>query len=210
MTTREAKEIYLNSDCSYFLMCTNNYSGYIEYKRLGVQKSQEDTWKNEKIQMLLTEIQRTGDYHLFQRLYEIAVEFRNYEKLHVMMQALECIKKPMAPSQRAEIAETILGRKFMRVRSGLIYWAYDIGQRGIAILLMDRVIQYLSIPKVTDIELERRIQKGKRLCKKVCADLKLNFTERDFEETAKDCQYWNEAGNEQNITIHWKARKQIT
>ncbi len=195
MTTREAREIYLNSDCSYFLMCTNNYSGYIEYRKLGLQKAQEEVWKNEKLQMLSAEMRRTGDYRIFQRLYGIAVEFRDYEKLGIMLDALKRIKKPLTPLQRIEIAETILGRKFTRVRSGMIYWAYDNGQKGIAILLMDEVLQYLDIPNVNELELERRIQKAKRLCKKIISELKLNFTERDLEtgywdwqeqDTAKD------------------------
>lgn len=202
MTTREAREIYLNSDCSYFLMCTNNYSGYIEYKRLGLQKTQEDVWKNEKLHMLSVEMQRTGDYRLLQRLYEIAVEFRDYEKLRLMLDALDRIKKPMTPLQRVDVSETILGRKFMRVRSGLVYWAYDNGQRGIAILLMDQVLQYLNIPNVTEVELERRIQKGKRLSKKIIEDLKLNFKERDFEEIPDIGKNPSETDNRQ---IHiWK------
>ena len=82
MTTHEAKEIYLNSDCSYFLMCTNDYSGYIEYRQLGLQKAQEEVWKNEKLQMLSMEIKRTGDYRLFRRMYEIAKEFHDHEKFN--------------------------------------------------------------------------------------------------------------------------------
>lgn len=71
MTTHEAKEIYLNSDCSYFLMCTNDYSGYIEYRQLGLQKAQEEVWKNEKLQMLSMEIKEpeiTGSFAECMRL----------------------------------------------------------------------------------------------------------------------------------------------
>lgn len=182
MTTHEAKEIYLNSDCSYFLMCTNDYSGYIEYRQLGLQKAQEEVWKNEKLQMLSMEIKRTGDYRLFRRMYEIAKEFHDHEKLNIMLDALSRIKSPMTPEQRVDVAETILGRKFMRVRSGLIYWAYDTGQKGIAILLADAVITYLNLSTVTSVDLEKRIQKGRRLCHKITEELKLNFSERDFAE----------------------------
>lgn len=48
MTKQEAKELYLNSDCSYFTMCTKYYAGYIEYRQLELPKSQEREWKNEK------------------------------------------------------------------------------------------------------------------------------------------------------------------
>lgn len=182
MTTREAREIYLNADCSYFLMCTNNYSDYVEYRRLELPKAQEVVWKNEKIKMLYNDIRRTGDYRIFNRLYEIAVEFRDYEKLMLMLEALKQIKEPLTPRQRIDVAETILGRKLPKVRSGIIYWAYDNGQKGIAVLLMNQVLEFLKIPNVTEIELERKIQKGKRLCRKINVELKLNYYQKEIEE----------------------------
>ena len=178
MTTREAKEIYLKSDCSYFIMCTNYYSDYMEYRRLEIPKNQETEWKNEKIKTLYAEVRRTGNVKMFRRLYEIAVEFRDYEKLQITINALRSIKEPLTPKQRLEVSETILGRKALKVRSGLIYWAYDNGQRGIAILLMDLVLEYLNIPNVTAIELERKIQKERRICKKIIAELHLNFSDQ--------------------------------
>lgn len=42
MTTKEAREIYLKSDCSYFVMCTNFYASYIEYKKLGLPTDLEN------------------------------------------------------------------------------------------------------------------------------------------------------------------------
>lgn len=134
MTKQEAKELYLNSDCSYFTMCTKYYA-----------KSQEREWKNEKIQMLCTEMKTNGDDQLFRRLYEIAVDFRDYEKLRQLLDALRELKQPLTPKQRINISEIILGRKVLKARSGLIYWAYDIGQRGIAILLMDCVLSLIHI-----------------------------------------------------------------
>ena len=38
MTTDEAKELYLKSNCSYFIMCTYHYSSYMEYRQLGLPK----------------------------------------------------------------------------------------------------------------------------------------------------------------------------
>ena len=178
MTIREAKEIFLKSDCSYFLMCTNNYTDYVKYRQLEIPKNQETQWKNEKIQVLYAEIRRTGNDKLFHRLYDIAAEFRDFEKLQIIMNALNSIKQPLTPNQRVTLSETILGKRAIKVRSGLIFWAYDNGQRGIAILLMDLVLDYLDIPNVTAIELEKRIRKERRLCKKIIAELNLNFSKQ--------------------------------
>lgn len=186
MTTNEAKELYLASDCSYFKMCTSHYSSYLQYRQLGLPKEQEDKWKNEKLKLLQIEIQRTGDYRIFNRLYNIAVEFRDYKKLRLLLDAYKRIKHPLMIRERISVAETILGKRSSQARSGLIYWAYDIGQKGIAILLMDQALRYLEYPYGSDIELGKRIQKGKRLCKKLNIELALNYSEREL----KDANLW--------------------
>ncbi|NBI87661.1 hypothetical protein D3Z47_16220, partial [Lachnospiraceae bacterium] len=70
--------------------------------------------------------------------------------------AFNQIAQPLAINQRILVAETVLGKRFLKVRSGLIYWAYDIGQKGVAILLMDQVLKYLNIGETEDPELSRR------------------------------------------------------
>ena len=182
MTTDEAKELYLKSNCSYFIMCTYHYSSYMEYRQLGLPKEQEDLWKNEKLRMLKVQMQKTGDYKIFGRLYDIAVTFRDYPRLFMMWDAFNQIAQPLAIHQRIHVAETVLGKRFLKVRSGLIYWAYDIGQKGVAILLMDQVLKYLNIGETEDPELSRRVQKGKWICRKLNMELGLNFSERELQD----------------------------
>lgn len=176
MTMKEARELYLKSDCSYFKMCTDYYSSYLEYRQLDLPEETELIWKNEKIQMLDLEMRRFRNYKTFLRLCDVAADFRDYEKLRIVLDSLGRLKNPLLPEQRVTVAETILGTRHPRVRSGLIYWAHDNGQRGIAILLMDQVLEFLFIPDVADQKLEKRIKSGQRLCKRIIADLKLNFT----------------------------------
>lgn len=178
MTTQEAREIYLNSDCSYFIMCTRHYSSYIQYRRLELTKEQENIWRNEKMQMLCAEIRKNGDYHIFERLYEIAFEFRDYERMRLLLDALKCIKLPLEPDKSIRLASIILGRKSPKVRSGMIYWAFDIKQRAIAIILMDLALELLNFPDLEDEELVKRICRERRLCKRIIAELNLNFSNR--------------------------------
>lgn len=178
MTTQEAREIYLNSDCSYFIMCTKYYSSYIQYRRLELTKEQENIWRNEKMQMLCAEIQKTGDSHIFERLYEIASEFRDYERLRILLDALKYIKMPLEPVKSIRLASIILGRKSPKVRSGLIYWAFDIRQRAVAIILMDFALELLNFPDLEDEELEKSKSRERRLCKRIIAELNLNFSNR--------------------------------
>ncbi len=178
MTLQEARELYLKSDCSYFEMCTRYYSDYIEYRQLELPKEQEDCWKNEKIQMLYKEIRKTGDFRLFGRMYEIAREFRDYDNLRIMLEALKRIKHPLKPRQRIIVVETILGRKSIKARSGLIYWAIDNGQKASAILLMDQALELLYITEKVDSDMEKSIRKQRRVCKNIISDLNLNFTKK--------------------------------
>ena len=104
MTTKEARDIYMKSDCSYFVMCTNYYTSYIEYKKLGLPSELENFWKDEKIQALAVEIRLNGDYRLFNKMYDIAVEFRDYEKLRILLDALRRISEPLTYKQRLSIA----------------------------------------------------------------------------------------------------------
>lgn len=171
MTTKEAKEFYLKSDCSYFIMCKNDYSAYVEYKCLELSKEKEEEWKNERLQMLFQELQDTGDYRLFDRLYEVAAEFRNEEKLKFMLNVLNDIQN-MNTVQKIAIAETILGKRGLKARSGMVYWACDIGRLDIAVILLERVEQYLNLSNVTDLELERRIRNGRGIYRKISAEVK--------------------------------------
>ena len=100
MTTKEAREIYLDSDCSYFTMCTNHYAGYIQYRQLELPKEQEKIWRDEKIQMLCMEMRKTGDYRIFVRLCEITSKFHDYENLCLVLDALRRIKYPLASVER--------------------------------------------------------------------------------------------------------------
>ena len=178
MTTKEAREIYLDSDCSYFTMCTNHYAGYIQYRQLELPKEQEKIWRDEKIQMLCMEMRKTGDYRIFVRLCEITSKFHDYENLCVVLDALRRIKYPLASVERICVAKSLLGRKELKVRSGSIFWAFDIGQKAIAIILMDYVLELLHRPDEDDLIIEKKIRKERQLCKKIIAELNLNFSNR--------------------------------
>lgn len=175
MNTDEAREIYLKSDCSYFQMCNHNYSKYLEYRRLGTTKEEEEKWKNEKIHLLYQELRMKQDSRLFGKLYDITVEFRDCEKLQLMYEALNFLKYPMEPHHSVCVAEIILGKKAWRVRSGLIYWAYDIGQMEMAVLFVYETMYYLNISHVTNVELNKRIKKMRRLCKRIVNELALEM-----------------------------------
>lgn len=174
MTTKEAREIYLRSDCSYFRMCNKDFANYIEYRKFGPTKEQEMIWKNEKIQILYREVRSSGRALPFERLYRIAEEFHDYEKLKIMCDALPFLSDSLSPKERVSVAELLLGKKAQKARSGLIYWAYDSKQRGMTLLFIDEAIHLLDISQDLDNELCKRVKKARRLCVKIIDELNFN------------------------------------
>lgn len=181
MTLREAKELFLKSDCSYFNMCTDDCDRYLEYRRMGVSKAQEDVWRKEKIHLLYIEVGRNRDLVTFNRLYELGREFRDFENLRTMMYAYKKLKFPMEPKDNIGLAETILGERHPKVRSGLVYWAYDNGQLALALIMMDQALQLLDMPKIEDPEIKKRIFKKRHLCVQLINELGLSFSRKDLE-----------------------------
>lgn len=165
MTIQEAKKIYQYYNCSPFRICTQNFHVYMEYHRLEVAKWQEEQWKNEKIQEMYMEIKNTGKVETFLELYEIASEFHNAKKLKILCDSLAIITIPSNPGDTIELAETLLGKKNRKVRSGMVYWAYDLNHMKLAKALLSYVKNCLETVRTWDIYLLRRVRRAKHLHK---------------------------------------------
>ncbi len=163
MTIPEAKIIYQKYNCSTFRICTQNYPVYMEYHRLEIAKWQEEQWKNEKIQEMYGELIQSGKVETFLELYEIAAEFHNTEKLSVLYRSLKQLAVPQKPQKKVDLAETILGKRNRRVRSGMIYWAYDLHCRKLTGALFLYVQNCLGEIRTWDVYIARRIQRAKHL-----------------------------------------------
>ncbi|MCM1259071.1 MAG: hypothetical protein NC307_14645 [Roseburia sp.] len=136
---------------------------YMEYHRLEVAKWQEEQWKNEKIKDMYVELTETGRVETFLELYEIAEAFHDMEKLTVLYRSLLIIAMPIKPKSMVELAETILGKRNRNVRSGMIYWAYDLQYVKLTGTLFLYVEDCLEGIHTWDIYMIRRIQRAKNL-----------------------------------------------
>lgn len=163
MTIPEAKKIYQKYNCSTFRICTQDFSLYMEYHRMEIARWQEREWKNEKIQEMYGELIQNGKVETFLELYEMAAEFHDTEKLSVLYRSLEKIAVSQKPHRKVDLAETILGKRDKSVRSGMIYWAYDLRCRKLAGTLFLYVQNCLGEIRTWDVYINRRIQKAKHL-----------------------------------------------
>lgn len=144
MTIKEAKDIYKRNNCSLFVMAREDLDNYKLYKSLNIEKNLEMKWKGEVIEELVDLLRETGEYIIFNRLYDLAEGFHDRERLKLMIESIENIRIEDAESSLC-VAETIIGRKMLSVRSGMIFWAYDIGAKKEAIILIKKAISFVNI-----------------------------------------------------------------
>lgn len=171
MTIPEAKIIYKKYNCSAFRISTQDFSMYMEYHRLEIAKWQEQEWKNEKIREIYAELLQNGKVETFLELYEIAAGFHDIEKLSVLYKSLKKIAVSQKPHRKVDLAETILGEKNRNVRSGMIYWAYDLRCRKLTGALFLYVQNCLGGIHTWDMYILRRIQRAKHLYKTMKQEL---------------------------------------
>ncbi|MBO5303839.1 MAG: hypothetical protein J6A92_07300 [Lachnospiraceae bacterium] len=167
MTMREAKELYLKYDCSYFAMCMKDFTGYMEYRRVEVPKKHENHWRNKKASLLFKEVCQKKDYLSFYRLYKTVVVFWDKRHLHIILKALKIIGFPMKMRDRIGVAEIILGSNCRTRNKGMILWAGDLKETEIVVFLYIYVCKILKNASDSNIELERRIQRSRKILRKI-------------------------------------------
>lgn len=163
MTIEEAKELYFKYDCSLFGMAREELFAYNEYKALNIPKITEAGWRQELFDVLLTELTKTGEASLFDRMYDLSDGSHNKDRLGIMKGALEYIKYDSLQT-KAFISETIIGRTDIAARRGMIFWAYDVGEQESAKELLRFVVNLLNSEKCD----EDTISRIKRDIKKCC------------------------------------------
>lgn len=171
MTLKEAKTIYLKYDCSLFAMAREEKMVYETYKLLNIPSSVEEKWRQEWIGILMEQLKKSGSCELFNKIEDILEDCHNKKNLFVLKKALDYVIFENS-EMKASVAETMLGRKDLSARSGMIFWAYDIGEHGIAKELLQFVINLLTNQSV-DEEISSRFERSIRTANMINSELKL-------------------------------------
>ena len=144
MTFAEAKKLYFKYDCSLFAMAREeDKEVYKDYKLLGIPDIVEEEWREELFIVLWEQlrIERTG--RLFDRMAEIAEKKYNKKMLFILKEALDEVAYENL-QVRACISEAVIGRKALSERSGMIFGAYDMGEKDLAKDFLQFVLNLLS------------------------------------------------------------------
>lgn len=172
MNLEEAKELYLKYNCSLFGMAREE-NRYEEYRNLNIPKAVEEEWRNEVFHTLKEQLKVTGTAKLFNRMCDISDCKHNKERLLDLIQALKDVRYDDL-KMNAVISETILGRKALSVRSGMVFGAYDIGEPKLAKELLTFVLDLLDSQEV-DSDLTARYDSDRKLCHEIAAELNINI-----------------------------------
>lgn len=155
MTFDEAKKLYFKYDCSLFAMAREeDKEVYKNYKLLGIPDIVEEEWREELFIVLWEQfkIERTGS--LFDRMAEIAEKKYNNKMLFILKEALDEVDYENL-QVRACISEAVIGRKALSERSGMIFGAYDIGEKDLAKDFLQFILNLLSDCTLTQEMLPR-------------------------------------------------------
>ena len=144
MTFAEAKKLYFKYDCSLFAMeREEGREVYKDYKLLSIPDIVEEEWREELFIVLWEQfkIERTGS--LFNKMAKIA-EKKYYKKmLFILKEALDDVAYENL-QVRACISEAVIGRKTLSERSGMIFGAYDMGEKDLAKDFLQFILNFLS------------------------------------------------------------------
>lgn len=172
MIIEEAKQLYVKYNCSLQAMFREAHDKYISYKELKIDGEMEQKWKKECIHQKITILERTGDVKCFNQLYELTVSINDKEHLDFLVSKLKSIRF-CSPKEVLCIVETILGRKKIAARDGMIFWALKLGEYGIAFDLIKIAEKLLACEEISKCQerKERLFNKLQEIKKVLCDEM---------------------------------------
>ena len=173
MTLEEAKKIYKKNNCSLFVMAREDVDNYVLYEKLNIDGSIEQKWRMEVIEELVNLLEENGDGRIFNRLYDLSAGFHDKERLELMIKLIDKVRIEDVKTSLC-IAETIMGRKVLSARSGMIFWAYDIGLTDEAVKLIQKVLSLINIQTDNEEDMTR-VSGDRKKIKEIIHVLKLEY-----------------------------------
>ena len=170
----KVKKVFFKYDGSLFAMAREEQEVYENFKMLNVSEETVEKWRQEIVLNLWEQLKISGSSDLFNRMYDILDNKHNRENLLILKEALYKVNY-INPEVNACISETVIGRKVLSVRSGMIFWAYDLGEQEIAKELLHFVWGLVSL-QTSDERIKGRLERIKENCYLISSQINyLNF-----------------------------------
>lgn len=161
MTFEEVKKVFFEYDGSLFAMAREEKEAYENYKLLNISAETVEKWRQELFLSLWEQLKENGTSDLFNRMYNLSENKHNKENLLILKEALHKVNYTN-PKVNACISEIVLGRKDLSERSGMIFWAYDLGEQEIAkelLLFVWGLVTVQTFDESIQSRLERIVKK---------------------------------------------------
>lgn len=171
MTLEEAKKLYKKNNCSLFVMAREDADNYILYKKLNIDGTIEKKWRMELIEDLVNLLEENGDSRIYNQLYDLSIVFHDKKRLELMIKLIDKVNVEDVKTSLC-IAETIMGRKMLSARSGMIFWAYDIGLRNETVTLIRKALSFMNV-QPDNAEDEVRVSKDQKKIREIIDVLEL-------------------------------------
>lgn len=157
MTFEEVKKASFRYDGSLFAMAREEKEAYESYKLLNIPEEMAEAWKQELFFSLWEQLKESGSSELFNRMCNLSENRHSRENLLILKEALYKVNYTN-PKVNAYICEAILGRKDLSERSGMIFWAYDLGEYEMAKELL-QFIWKLATVQTSDKNVKSRLDR---------------------------------------------------
>lgn len=172
MTFEEIKKVFFKYDGSLFAMAREEKEAYKNYKLLNISEETVPKWRQELFLNLWEQLKENGTSDLFNRMYDLSENRHTRENLLILKKAL--LKVDYAnPKVNVCISEIVLGRKDLSQRSGMVFWAYDLGEQEIAKELLQFVWKLLTI-HTSDEKIKPRLERNIKKCYLISS--KINYS----------------------------------
>lgn len=176
MSLEGAKKLFLLSNCSKFVMAREYFLEYQIYLSLGIEKETENIWRQEQLIKYFESIKSKSEdqnlWLIYSKMYELVEAIKDQNSLLIMVNALKQINDELDQKEKIIIAETIIGRKDRSCRSGLIYMAYDIGDRINAVFFVEVCLRLVD-GDISHMDLQRRAKEAKVSCIDIMDELSI-------------------------------------
>ena len=173
MLIREAKKAFFKYDGSLFSMAREEQEIYEKFRRLNIPEKKLEKWRLEIIHSKFQELKITGSHNLFNRMEYLVEGKQNLNYLRITRNALYMIRFNNL-EEKACICETLIGRLDISQRSGMIFWAYDIGAPEIAKELLQYVYQHANV-ETSDERLRTRFDDIIKNCHTISSILNIQI-----------------------------------
>jgi vacuolar-type H+-ATPase subunit I/STV1 len=173
---KQAKEYFMSMGCSHFHMGREFPQRYEEYKQLNISKKKETEWRMEQLDEYFNDIienkNNTRLWAVHSRMADLVETLKTAIALRKMLEVTQYIREIVPINDRVIVSETLNGRGNRKLRTGLIYLAYDLKNIQVAKAFVELSLHFATYEEKKGRDLER-CQEATKLCNDIKAELGL-------------------------------------